>query len=177
MNKKNYKKIVVPSRGMIHTSRGTCRGPIERPYYETIDTILSMISRQELEVYEVLSDNVKVRLTLKNFDKDNSNKEEQNKVVPGSTQKTEVKSPSQKTPETDNTPDATAKNLSRKDRKRLEYEQKKAERAEESKKATNADNGTATPSVKDNSDTTNTTNETTETTSLDTNTDVADAVE
>lgn len=124
MNKTNCKKIIVTSRGMILTSRGMCRGPIERPYYETLDAILTMISRYEAEVYEVLPDGTKVRLTMKNFDADNAKKERSTNscTVIHDTDKDGVDVPGRQNNEPT---DPTAKGLSRKERKKLEYEQRK----------------------------------------------------
>ena len=66
------KRIVVKSRGKVLTSRGMCISPIARPYNEKLETIMLMISRYRADVYEVLDDGTEVKLTIQNFDKDNS---------------------------------------------------------------------------------------------------------
>lgn len=68
----NKKKIVVKGKGRVLTSRGTCITPITRPYYEKLDYIMLMISKFRADVWEVLDDGREVKLTIQNFDKDNS---------------------------------------------------------------------------------------------------------
>lgn len=68
----NKKKIIIKGKGRVLTSRGTCITPITRPYYEKLDYIMLMISKFRADVWEVLDDGREVRLTIQNFDKDNS---------------------------------------------------------------------------------------------------------
>lgn len=111
------KLIKVADRGMILTSRGMVRGPIERPYLESTDAILLMLTRFNNEVYEVLSDNSEVRLNINNFSADNNVKIEKAETIPVRTEVPEqVINPEQ----------AINKNMSRKERKRLEYERQMA---------------------------------------------------
>ena len=100
------KKIKVTSRGMVITSRGRVRTPIG-PYLENVKNILAMITRNNATVVEVLPDGKEVTLTIQNFDKDNSK-------APAE-EKTPVQEP------TNN------RQLSRKERKKQEYERKVAE--------------------------------------------------
>ena len=116
------KKIKVTSRGMVITSRGRVRTPIG-PYLENVKNILAMITRNNATVVEVLPDGKEVTLTIQNFDKDNSKapaeektpaQGEEKKEAPAE-EKTQVQEP------TNN------RQLSRKERKKQEYERKVAE--------------------------------------------------
>ena len=100
------KKIKVTSRGMVITSRGRVRTPIG-PYIENVRNILAMITRNNATVVEVLPDGKEVTLTIQNFDKDNSNAPAEENI------------PAQEP--TNN------RQLSRKERKKQEYERKVAE--------------------------------------------------
>lgn len=78
---KKSKKIKILSRGFVFTSRGRCRTPILRPYVESCDIILQMLSKDNAEIVEVLEDGREVKLTIQNFASDNSVVEEKEEVV------------------------------------------------------------------------------------------------
>ena len=118
------KRIKVTSRGMVVTSRGRIRTPIG-PYIENVRNILAMITRNNATVVEVLPDGKEVTLTIQNFDKDNSN-------APAE-EKTPVQEP------TNN------RQLSRKERKKQEYERKVAEAANKQPEATQEQKQEETP--------------------------------
>ena len=119
VNKSKSKKIKVMDRGMILTSRGMVRGPIERPYYESFESILTMITKYNLDVREVLPDNTEVKLTINNFNKDNTLPPE---VIPN------VVKPVEPKPEREIVPtQAIERTMTRKERKRLEHERKLAD--------------------------------------------------
>lgn len=109
------KKIKILSRGMVLTSRGMARTPIDRPYLETISSILIMITRYKADVVEVLPGGKEVKLTINNFNCDNTIVEE-----------VEVSKEPVK-PEEVPTQPAISKNMSRKERKRLEAERRRLE--------------------------------------------------
>ena len=118
------KKIKVTSRGMVITSRGRVRTPIG-PYIENVRNILAMITRNNATVVEVLPDGKEVTLTIQNFDKDNS-----------------------KAPAEENIPAQEPTNnrqLSRKERKKQEYERKVAEAANKQPEATQEQKQEETP--------------------------------
>ena len=118
------KKIKVTSRGMVITSRGRVRTPIG-PYTENVRNILAMITRNNATVVEVLPDGKEVTLTIQNFDKDNS-----------------------KAPAEENIPAQEPTNnrqLSRKERKKQEYERKVAEAANKQPEATQEQKQEETP--------------------------------
>ena len=118
------KKIKVISRGMVITSRGRVRTPIG-PYLENVKNILAMITRNNATVVEVLPDGKEVTLTIQNFDKDNS-----------------------KAPAEENVPVQEPTNnrqLSRKERKKQEYERKVAEAANKQPEATQEQKQEETP--------------------------------
>ena len=118
------KKIKVTSRGMVITSRGRVRTPIG-PYLENVKNILAMITRNNATVVEVLPDGKEVTLTIQNFDKDNS-----------------------KAPAEENVPVQEPTNnrqLSRKERKKQEYERKVAEAANKQPEATQEQKQEETP--------------------------------
>ena len=118
------KKIKVTSRGMVITSRGRVRTPIG-PYLENVRNILAMITRNNATVVEVLPDGKEVTLTIQNFDKDNS-----------------------KAPAEENIPAQEPTNnrqLSRKERKKQEYERKVAEAANKQPEATQEQKQEETP--------------------------------
>ena len=62
------KKIVIPFNNFIPVLKR--RGPIDVPYMETFQNISNLINSR-IPVYEVLSNGMKVKLTLMNFDKQN----------------------------------------------------------------------------------------------------------
>lgn len=80
------KRIIITNRKYVLTSRGNIITPISSPYDEFVHLIFRMISN-DAEVYEVLPSGEKIRLTLKNFDKDNS-KDDEECVTPVATQAT-----------------------------------------------------------------------------------------
>lgn len=114
-NSNKTKFIKVTSRGMVTTSRGRVRTPLKK-FKEKVSIILVMIARENATVVEVLPDGREIPLTINNFDKDNSAVvvDEPEKVVE------KVK------PVEDNhaQPPETARQLTRKERKKLEYEKK-----------------------------------------------------
>lgn len=66
------KMIRVVSRGIVSTSRGRVMSPIMYPYKETIDRIWNMITKDRADIDEQLPDGSFVRLTVQNYDKDNT---------------------------------------------------------------------------------------------------------
>ena len=62
------KKIIVPLNGYIAPLKR--KGPIDVPYMETFANI-ALLLNSRIPVYEVLSNGMKVKLTLMNFDKQN----------------------------------------------------------------------------------------------------------
>ena len=116
------KKIKVTSRGMVITSRGRVRTPIG-PYIENVRNILAMITRNNATVVEVLPDGKEVTLTIQNFDKDNSKAPAEENIPAQGEEKKEA-------PAEENIPAQEPTNnrqLSRKERKKQEYERKVAE--------------------------------------------------
>lgn len=116
------KKIKITSRGMVITSRGRVRTPIG-PYLENVKNILAMITRNNATVVEVLPDGKEVTLTIQNFDKDNSNAPAEENVPVQGEEKKEAPA-EEKTPVQEPT---NNRQLSRKERKKQEYERKVAE--------------------------------------------------
>ena len=66
------KFIKITNRCYVTTSRGKIRTPILTPFKEDVSIIYIMIVRDGAEVYEVCPNGRTVRLTVDNFDKDNS---------------------------------------------------------------------------------------------------------
>lgn len=62
------KKIIIPYCGYISLLK--LRGPIDKPYMETVDNINKLIMAP-YPVYEVLNDGSFVELNIQNFDKEN----------------------------------------------------------------------------------------------------------
>ena len=116
------KKIKVTSRGMVITSRGRVRTPIG-PYIENVRNILAMITRNNATVVEVLPNGKEVTLTIQNFDKDNSKAPAEENVPVQGEEKKEAPA-EEKTPVQEPT---NNRQLSRKERKKQEYERKVAE--------------------------------------------------
>ena len=116
------KKIKVTSRGMVITSRGRVRTPIG-PYIENVRNILAMITRNNATVVEVLPDGKEVTLTIQNFDKDNSKAPAEENIPAQGEEKKEAPA-EEKTPVQEPT---NNRQLSRKERKKQEYERKVAE--------------------------------------------------
>ena len=116
------KKIKVTSRGMVITSRGRVRTPIG-PYIENVRNILAMITRNNATVVEVLPDGKEVTLTIQNFDKDNSKAPAEENITAQGEEKKEAPA-EEKTPVQEPT---NNRQLSRKERKKQEYERKVAE--------------------------------------------------
>ena len=116
------KKIKVTSRGMVITSRGRVRTPIG-PYIENVRNILAMITRNNATVVEVLPDGKEVTLTIQNFDKDNSKAPAEENIPAQGGEKKEAPA-EEKTPVQEPT---NNRQLSRKERKKQEYERKVAE--------------------------------------------------
>ena len=118
-----YKKILITNRGYVPTSRGMCLTPITRPYKESTDVILRLITRYNADVEEVLDNGDHIKLTISNYASDN------NVSTPVVTveEKTEVTSVIE--PETihNTVENNTVKSMSRKERRRMEYEKRMAE--------------------------------------------------
>ena len=134
------KKIKVTSRGMVITSRGRVRTPIG-PYLENVKNILAMITRNNATVVEVLPDGKEVTLTIQNFDKDNSNAPAEENVPVQGEEKKEAPA-EEKTPVQEPT---NNRQLSRKERKKQEYERKVAEAANKQPEATQEQKQEETP--------------------------------
>ena len=134
------KKIKVTSRGMVITSRGRVRTPIG-PYIENVRNILAMITRNNATVVEVLPDGKEVTLTIQNFDKDNSNAPAEENVPVQGEEKKEAPA-EEKTPVQEPT---NNRQLSRKERKKQEYERKVAEAANKQPEATQEQKQEETP--------------------------------
>lgn len=119
-DKKDTKLIKVNDRGMIYTSRGMVRGPITVPYLEKFDAILLMVTRFNHDVVEVLKDGSEVKLTVHNFNLDNNAPAEKIPTMPVRKEEPDKElNPTQ----------AINAGMSRKERKRLEYERHQAELA------------------------------------------------
>ena len=134
------KKIKVTSRGMVITSRGRVRTPIG-PYLENVKNILAMITRNNATVVEVLPDGKEVTLTIQNFDKDNSKAPAEENIPAQGEEKKEA-------PAEENNPAQEPTNnrqLSRKERKKQEYERKVAEAANKQPEATQEQKQEETP--------------------------------
>ena len=134
------KKIKVTSRGMVITSRGRVRTPIG-PYIENVRNILAMITRNNATVVEVLPDGKEVTLTIQNFDKDNSKAPAEENVPVQGEEKKEAPA-EEKTPVQEPT---NNRQLSRKERKKQEYERKVAEAANKQPEATQEQKQEETP--------------------------------
>ena len=134
------KKIKVTSRGMVITSRGRVRTPIG-PYIENVRNILAMITRNNATVVEVLPDGKEVTLTIQNFDKDNSKAPAEENIPAQGEEKKEAPA-EEKTPVQEPT---NNRQLSRKERKKQEYERKVAEAANKQPEATQEQKQEETP--------------------------------
>ena len=134
------KKIKVTSRGMVITSRGRVRTPIG-PYLENVKNILAMITRNNATVVEVLPNGKEVTLTIQNFDKDNSKAPAEENVPVQGEEKKEAPA-EEKTPVQEPT---NNRQLSRKERKKQEYERKVAEAANKQPEATQEQKQEETP--------------------------------
>ena len=139
------KKIKVTSRGMVITSRGRVRTPIG-PYLENVKNILAMITRNNATVVEVLPDGKEVTLTIQNFDKDNSKAPAEENVPVQGEEKKEAPA-EEKTPVQEPT---NNRQLSRKERKKQEYERKVAEAANKQPEATQEQKQEETPAPESN---------------------------
>lgn len=73
------KRIVIPHNGPIYP-KGGVYGPINTPYVENVRTI-GVLLLNNYPVEEVLDNGEHVKLTLQNYDKDNSVKKETVKSV------------------------------------------------------------------------------------------------
>lgn len=86
------KRIVIPHNGPIYP-KGGVYGPINTPYVENVRTI-GVLLLNNYPVEEVLDNGEHVKLTLQNYDKDNSVKKETSEAVEAngaiSTEKKEV---------------------------------------------------------------------------------------
>lgn len=114
------KKIKITNKGYVLTSRGMARTPIDRPYKETVDAIRLLIARFGAHVVEVLDDGREVELTINNYASDNSNIKDKvvsDETVKSATEPVKVADAQQCVPKT----------MSRKERKRLEYQRRMAE--------------------------------------------------
>lgn len=118
-----HKKILITNRGYVPTSRGMCLTPITRPYKESTDVILRLITRYNADVEEVLDNGDHIKLTISNYASDNNVSTPVVKVE----EKTEVTSVIE--PETihNTVENNTVKSMSRKERRRMEYEKRMAE--------------------------------------------------
>lgn len=73
MKNTDTKLIRIPSRGRVLSSRGYVTTPITRPYRETLENILKMLSSSpKPKILEVLPNGRTVELTVLNFDQDNT---------------------------------------------------------------------------------------------------------
>lgn len=66
------KMIRIVSRGYVSTSRGRVMTPIISPYRESVNRIWNMLTVDRADIDEKLDDGTFVRLTIHNYDKDNS---------------------------------------------------------------------------------------------------------
>ena len=112
----NTKKIKITNKGYVLTSRGMARTPIDRPYKETVDTIRLLIARFGADVVEVLNDGSEIKLTINNYASDNNNKVDSNKPTKNKPAKKE-----------ESIHACIPKTMTRKERKRLEYQRRQAE--------------------------------------------------
>lgn len=69
-NQITHKMVTIPHHGPIFP-KASIYGPITNPYKEDINTISTLLM-QGYPVTEVISEDVQVKLTLANFDKDNN---------------------------------------------------------------------------------------------------------
>lgn len=69
---KETKMIRIVSRGFVTTSRGRVMSPILSPYKESINRIWNMLTVDRADIDEKLPDGSFIRLTVQNYDKDNS---------------------------------------------------------------------------------------------------------
>jgi hypothetical protein len=83
------KRIVIPHNGPIYP-KGGVYGPINTPYVEQVRTI-GVLLLNNYPVEEVLDNGERVKLTLQNYDKDNSAKKEAEKVSKETTSNTSDK--------------------------------------------------------------------------------------
>lgn len=119
------KKILITNRGYVPTSRGMCLTPITRPYKESTDVILRLLTRYNAEIEEILDNGEHVKLTISNYASNNN-------VVSNPIIK-ESKPVAEATPVVEsknvhtNIENNTVKSMSRKERRRMEYEQRMAE--------------------------------------------------
>ena len=118
-----HKKILITNRGYVPTSRGMCLTPITRPYKESTDVILRLITRYNADVEEVLDNGDHIKLTISNYASDN------NVSTPVVTVEEITEVTSVIEPETihNTVENNTVKSMSRKERRRMEYEKRMAE--------------------------------------------------
>ena len=118
-----HKKILITNRGYVPTSRGMCLTPITRPYKESTDVILRLITRYNADVEEVLDNGDHIKLTISNYASDN------NVSTPVVTVEeiTEVTSVIELETIHNTVENNTVKSMSRKERRRMEYEKRMAE--------------------------------------------------
>ena len=121
--KARQKKIKVLTKGPVITSKGTICGPILRPFMESLDTILTNISRFNLDIVEVLDNGNEVKLTIFNFDKDNNKKPETIETV--KVRKEQFETPAEPT-------QPINKHMSNKEKRRMEREKAKMTNTQES---------------------------------------------
>lgn len=120
------KKILITNRGYVPTSRGMCLTPITRPYKESTDVILRLLTRYNAEIEEVLDNGEHVKLTISNYATDNS--VVSNPIIKESkpvVEATPVVEPEIVHTNVEN--NNTMKSMSRKERRRMEHEQRMAE--------------------------------------------------
>lgn len=118
-----HKKILITNRGYVPTSRGMCLTPITRPYKESTDVILRLITRYNADVEEVLDNGDHIKLTISNYASDN-NVSTPVVTVEGKTEITPIVESESIHNTVENN---TVKSMSRKERRRMEYEKRMAE--------------------------------------------------
>lgn len=119
------KKILITNRGYVPTSRGMCLTPITRPYKESTDVILRLLTRYNAEIEEVLDNGEHVKLTISNYASDNN--VVSNPIIKESKPVVEATLVVEPKNIHTNVENNTVKSMSRKERRRMEYEQRMAE--------------------------------------------------
>ena len=119
------KKILITNRGYVPTSRGMCLTPITRPYKESTDVILRLLTRYNAEIEEVLDNGEHVKLTISNYASDNN--VVSNPIIKESKPVVEATPVIEPKNIHTNVENNTVKSMSRKERRRMEYEQRMAE--------------------------------------------------
>ena len=86
---KDTKMIRVVSRGYVSTSRGRVMTPLMSPYRESVNRIWNMLTVDRADINEKLDDGSFIRLTIHNYDKDNSVKADVATGIPHKVTKSE----------------------------------------------------------------------------------------